>query len=123
MHNSCMAAKGKKKRDPIGQEMGRRLAACRKERGWSQAELAARTGWTLEDAEAGKPKGLSPSAIGNYEQGTRRIRNEEAEIFAQIFGLPSAYFLVVVDETEAEVIIAIRKRRLAEEPTRRRQPK
>lgn len=125
-HNSCVAGRRKKddKHDPIAAEMGRRLADCRKRMNWTQAALAEQTGWKPEDADAGTAQGVAPSAIGNYEQGTRRIGNEQAEIFGRIFGLPSAYFMVVVDEHEAEIIIALRKR--APTPpgssTRRRQP-
>lgn len=120
VHNLCMS---KKKDDPIAKEMGRRLAESRTARGWTQAQLAKLTGWRLEDAEAGKAKGISPSRIGNYEQGTRRFKNEEAEILGEVFGLPAAYFLVVLDEHEAEVIIAMRKRvdRTGASQRRRRQ--
>lgn len=112
------------KRDPIALEMGRRLAECRDARGWTQAKLAAETGWTVEDAEAGQAKGLSPSRIANYEQGLRRIGHEEAEIFGRIFAKPAAYFLVVIDEHEAEILIAMRKRLEHHQPdTRRRQPR
>lgn len=113
LHNPCMATKRKKQKgglDPITAEMARRLKGAREERGWTQAELAERTGWRQADADNGKAVGIGPSAIGNYEQGSRRFSQEEAEIFGRVFGRPSAYFLVVVDEHEAEVILAIRKR-------------
>lgn len=114
LHNLCVATKRKKQQkgdiDPITAEMARRLRECRKARGWSQADLAEATGWRQEDADNGRAAGISPSAIGNYEQGTRRFSHEEAEIFARALEMPSAYFLVVVDAHEAEVILAIRKR-------------
>lgn len=113
LHNLCVATKRKKPKgglDPITAEMARRLRQSRKDRDWTQEELAEQTGWKHEDADDGRALGVSPSAIGNYEQGTRRFSHEEAETFGRVFGLPSAYFLVVVDEHEAEVILAIRKR-------------
>lgn len=107
VHNSCMATK--KEKDPVAVEMGRRLAKCRKELDWSQARLAGETGWTQEDADAGQAIGFSPSRIGNYEQGSRRFKIEEAELFGRIFGRSPAYFLVLIDEREDDVIIAMRK--------------
>ena len=91
MHNSCMA-KPKQEKDAISIEMGKRLAKCRKSRGWSQAELAAQTGWTQEDADEGRAAGFSPSRIGNYEQGSRRFSNEEAELFGRVFDLPTSWY-------------------------------
>jgi transcriptional regulator with XRE-family HTH domain len=95
--------------DPIGAEMGRRIAGQRVSRGWTQRRLAEETGWKQEDADVGRAQGLSPSRIANYEQGERRIDLEEAEIFARIFdGLTSAYFLGALDERESRVIHAMR---------------
>jgi hypothetical protein len=77
----------------------------------TQVEVSAETGWRQEDADHGKAIGISPSQLGNYEQGTRRFQQEEAEQFSRVFGLPSAYFLVVIDDREAEVLMAIRRGR------------
>lgn len=109
---------GKGKPDAVTLEMARRLRQCRKARNWTQADVAKAIGWRQEDADQGKAVGISPSGIGNYEQGTRRFSNEEAEMFGRAFDLPSAYFLVAVDEHEAEVILAMRRR----DPTPPRQP-
>lgn len=94
--------------DPVGLEMGRRIRSERAARKWTQEDLAKATGWRQSEADEGTAKGLSPSRIANYEQGTRRIDNEEAEILASIFGLPSAYFLGVVNDHEARVLQALR---------------
>ena len=95
-------------KDDIGSEMGRRIAEARKARGWTQKELAEQTGWSESAADDGSAAGFSPSRIGNYEQGERRVSNEEAEVFAQVFGLHPAYFLAAISEQEARVLSAMR---------------
>lgn len=94
--------------DRIGMEMGRRLAACRRARGWTQKELAEATGWSEDAADAGEARGLSPSRIANYEQGERRVGHEEAAIFAGVFDIHQAYFLGAIDEVEARVLAALK---------------
>lgn len=94
--------------DPVGVEMGRRIATERTNRGWTQKQLAERTGWLEADADEGKARGLSPSRIANYEQGTRRLDLEEAQILADAFdALHPAYFLCAVDERQARVLYAL----------------
>jgi transcriptional regulator with XRE-family HTH domain len=56
--------------DPVAVEMGRRIAELRVARDWTQRELAQATGWNEQDADDSAAKGLSPSRIANYEQGT-----------------------------------------------------
>lgn len=69
----------------------------------TQHQLSKATGYRPRKA------GLSPSQIGNFEQGTRRIRYEEAEILSNIFtDYPAAYFMNLVDKREAKVLVAIR---------------
>lgn len=102
-------ANGKEQPDPIGLEMGRRIRELRAARGETQEQLAKATGWRVADADVGKAKGLSPSRIANYEQGTRRIAVEEAEILASLSdGLTAAYFLCAATEREARVQYAMR---------------
>jgi transcriptional regulator with XRE-family HTH domain len=94
--------------DPVGLEMGRRIRIERAAKGWTQEELSKATGWRQTDADEGKAIGLSPSRIANYEQGTRRLDTEEAEVLAQVFDMPSAYFLTAVSAHEARVLQALR---------------
>lgn len=94
--------------DAMAQEMGRRLRAARKARGWTQRELAMQTGWS-DATEASEYRGFSPSRIGNFEQGTRRLGIEEAKAFERIFGQPAAYFLGILDAKEAEIIATLRR--------------
>lgn len=99
LHTSCMADL-----DPVAVERGARLRRCRLAMDWTQAELSLETGWTPEDPDTG----LSASRIGNFEQGTRRIGHEEAEMFGRVFEIPAAYFMALIDAKEAEVIAALR---------------
>ena len=87
----------------IAKETGRRLREERTARGWSQSQLAAYSGW-----RSGKSGGLSPSAIGNYEQGTRNIRRPQARTLEKIFGLPAAYFMGEITREEAKMLAAYR---------------
>lgn len=97
------ARKIKNLMNDVAKETGRRLRDERIAKGWSQSQLATATGW-----RSGKPGGISPGAIGNYEQGTRKIPRHRAKIFAELFGLPSAYFLGEITKHEAKVIAALR---------------
>lgn len=99
VHDLCMA---KKKPDPVAIECGRRLAGVREARGLTQAELARLTRTKLQ-------RGLSPSQIANFEQGTRRIRLEQAEILAGVFpDLLAGYFMNALTEYDCRVLLAIR---------------
>lgn len=60
--------------------LGPRIAALRKDAGWSQAELAQR----LQ---------ISPSAIGMYEQGRREPSAATLVSISQIFGVSTDYLL------------------------------
>ena len=68
--------------------LGPRIAALRREAGWSQAELAARLR-------------VSPSAMGMYEQGRREPSAQMLLTLAQTFGVSVDYILSGVPaETE-----------------------
>lgn len=95
-------------KDVVAMERGSRLAADRRARGWTQRQLSEKTGWTQRDEDEGRAHGISPSRIGNYEQGSRRIEVEEAEIFGEIFEMPAAYFMCLISEREARVLQALR---------------
>lgn len=99
LHTSCMAQE-----DLIALESGARLKRCRKGMGWTQEELALATGWTSK-----KPStGLSPSRIANFEQGTRRIRHEEARALERVFDIPAAYFMALLDQRETDIVSTLR---------------
>ena len=94
--------------------MGARIAALRREKGWSQAELADRLG-------------ISPSAMGMYEQGRREPSAQTLVDMAREFGVSTDYLLTgkpedVGDEArlcrmlEGRIITA--DRRLEQRPER-----
>ena len=60
--------------------LGPRIAALRRDAGWSQAELAHR----LQ---------VSPSAIGMYEQGRREPSAATLVAMSQVFGVSTDYLL------------------------------
>jgi transcriptional regulator with XRE-family HTH domain len=70
--------------------MAERLRALRGEREWSLSDLERQTG--------GK---LAKSRLSNYEQGTRTLGVEEAELLATIYGVPAAFLLCVDDDMTA----------------------
>lgn len=89
--------------DPVAILCGDRLKRCRLARGWTQEQLAKATGHEAHRARTG---GLGPTRIANYEQGKRRIGYEEAETLARVFQeFPAAYFMGVVDEREASMLL------------------
>lgn len=102
-----MAGERKHGRLDIAIESGRRIRECRDAAGLTQTELAVKTGF-LKNRDT-QPKGaLTPSRIGNYEQGTRRVGWEEAQTLARIFpAYPPAYFMGVITEREARVLAAM----------------
>ena len=110
LHNLCVNALDSDT-DFIGREQGRRIAACRELRGWKQEDLAKATGWVPEKPDRLQPGTLSPSRIGNYEQGERRLPVEAAQILERVFARPAAYFMAVLDENEAELVSTLRRQR------------
>jgi transcriptional regulator with XRE-family HTH domain len=111
-HNSCMADQMKQ----VRKESGIRIKRVRMKAGLTQKELAEKTGF--REARDIQPSGaLTPSRIGNYEQGTRWIGWDEALVLSRIFpDYHPAYFLAVITEQEARVLKAM------ESPDRTRSP-
>lgn len=87
-HNLCVA-KGKK--TPENLISGQRLREARGDR--SQSEFA-------------KLLGISPSRLGNYEQGTRKLPIRLAARAQQAIGIPAAYLIGLVDEADRELLMA-----------------
>lgn len=95
-------------KDELALEAGKRIRRAREARKWSQKQLAEATGYQ-EETDRQPTAALKPSAIGNYEQGTRRVGWEEAVTIAAIFNeYPPAYYMAVITEDEARVIHAMR---------------
>ena len=69
--------------------LGARIAALRRNAGWSQAEL-------------GKRLGVSPSAVGMYEQGRREPAGELLISIAALFSVSTDYLLTGKTDTPAE---------------------
>lgn len=82
--------------------IGKRIAAFREAKGWSQAQLAREC------------KTLSKSRIANYEAGARRPDLEAARTIAGVFLTSAAHLLIldndqpVLSPQEAEVIRSLR---------------
>lgn len=74
-------------------ESGRRLKAAREDKRLTLAELSARLGGLL-----------SPSRLGNYEQGTRMIGVQEALALGPILGVQPSH-LLCVDVGEADMTV------------------
>jgi transcriptional regulator with XRE-family HTH domain len=101
-HTPCMPT------DRVAEETGARLKRCRDALELTQRELAIETGWTDKKPDRAQPNALSPSRIGNFEQGARRIGPEEAAILERVFRVPGPYFMGILDERETDVIAALR---------------
>ena len=73
--------------------MGLRIAALRRSAGWSQAELARRLG-------------ISPSAVGMYEQGRREPASQMLVTLSELFGVTIDYLVKGSPETrqDAEMV-------------------
>jgi transcriptional regulator with XRE-family HTH domain len=97
-HNACMR-KGSEQRSEFGVRAGNRIKIARADRGWSQRELSEHTG-----------NKLSSSRIANYEQGTREIGIQEAEILAKALHVQPGYVMGVttlktpLNELEEELV-------------------
>lgn len=94
--------------DPVAALSGKRIREGREARHWTQEELAKATGWTADRPSRAQKNALSQSRIANFEQGTRRVGLEEAQILALVLGKPAPYFMGVVTDQEAAVLAAMR---------------
>ena len=68
------------KRNGVMRMRGARIAALRRQAGMSQAELA-------------RQLGVSPSAVGMYEQGRREPSADTLVALSEIFGVTTDYLL------------------------------
>lgn len=75
--------KGEQKTE-FGVRSGNRIKSARADRGWSQRELSEQTG-----------NKLSSSRIANYEQGTREVGIQEAEILGKALHVQPGYIMGV----------------------------
>lgn len=73
--------------------LGPRIAALRRNTGWSQAELAAKLG-------------VSPSTVGMYEQGRREPPVESLVALAELFGVTTDYLLTGKVQSPEEATLA-----------------
>ena len=98
----------------VGAMIGPRIAALRRERGMSQAELAASIG-------------LSPSALGMYEQGRREPSADTMVALARALGVTTDFLLTgkVSAPVEADALsqlilsrVTTADRRLEDRPDR-----
>ncbi|WP_433532168.1 helix-turn-helix transcriptional regulator [Micromonospora sp. CA-263727] len=85
--------------------LGSQIAAARKERGWTAADLAERVG-------------VQPQTIGRLERGTPTVALGVAFEAAVIVGIP----LFAADERELRSLAAAARQRLALLPTRVTRP-
>jgi transcriptional regulator with XRE-family HTH domain len=107
-HNLCMAKQGVAGSDEVAAVSGRRIREGREARKWTQEQLATATGWVPDKPSRAQKTALSMSRIANFEQGTRRVGYEEAEIFARVLGMPAPYYMGVITDQEAAVLAALR---------------
>jgi transcriptional regulator with XRE-family HTH domain len=70
---------------PLNQRVGRRMAAFRRRAKLTQAEMAARIGWSRD-------------SYANYEYGRHRLALDRLAQIAQALGVPLAALLVESDD-------------------------
>ena len=85
--------------------LGLRIAALRKSRGWSQAELAARLR-------------ISPSAVGMYEQGRREPSLELLVELTRVFEVTADFLLTGAAVAEKDRLQASQAVRICTEQMR-----
>jgi transcriptional regulator with XRE-family HTH domain len=108
-HTLCMAKQGVANMDPVAALSGKRIREGREARSWTQEDLAKATGWMPDKPSRAQKQSLSQSRIANFEQGTRRVGLEEAQILAEALGMPAPYFMGVISDQEAAVLAALRQ--------------
>jgi transcriptional regulator with XRE-family HTH domain len=90
--------------------LGARIAALRRSRGWSQAELAHRLK-------------ISPSGVGMYEQGRREPPAELLVAMAEEFGVSTDFLLTgkasVIDSMDISQLLQARLEAVQRRLTRR----
>lgn len=97
-----------------GRMLGARIAALRRGKGWSQAELAERLK-------------ISPSAVGMYEQGRREPALDLLVELARLFGVSVDYLLTGQvtpgqERQDVEVLIDAALRQTQEQLRGRKRP-
>jgi transcriptional regulator with XRE-family HTH domain len=107
-HNLCMAKQGVVSPDEVAAASGQRIREGREAKKWTQEQLAKATGWNPDKPSRAQKTALSMSRIANFEQGTRRVGYEEAEIFERVLGMPAPYYMGVITDQEAAVLAALR---------------
>jgi hypothetical protein len=85
--------------------VGRRIAARRRELGLSQADLAARTGWS------------TPVIISRYECGQREMRISTLQSLADALDLPPGELLRVDPEPHDDADVNFHTYRIDDHPT------
>lgn len=108
-HTLCMVKQGVANTDPVAALSGKRIREGREARNWTQEDLAKATGWVPDKPSRAQKAALSHSRIANFEQGTRRVGLEEAQILAGALGMPAPYFMGVISDQEAAVLAALRQ--------------
>lgn len=75
-------------RDVIYMTINERIAELRKQRNWSQEELAVRAGFK------------SKSTISKIENGTRELTRNKIIAFATVFGVSPSYIMTGKEDTD-----------------------
>lgn len=70
--------------------LGRKIAALREERGWTQAQLAAAIAKHEAAAEAAGEAECAPATIARYEHGVIRLSTSRLCAIAEVLGMSAA---------------------------------
>jgi transcriptional regulator with XRE-family HTH domain len=77
----------------VARAVGQRIAAARRKRGWTQAELAERLGWPRD-------------TLVHYEHGRRALAVDRLVTIADALGVPPAA-LLIADQPSADLVTRI----------------